>query len=87
MLADETEADTWKRVQNRYICYLPAGNFTSFPRDCKVPPDLYRDHDEADNHIRDAQMHNKLVNSGSVELSSLEQGDENWKIREKLSVK
>ena len=52
-----------------------------------MPTDLYRDHDEADNHIRDAQMHNKPVNSGSVELSSLEQGDENWKIQEKLSVK
>ena len=66
-----------KRVQNGYICYLPAGNFTSFPRDCKVPADLHGDYDEADNHIRDAQMHYKPVDSRSVELSSLEQGDEN----------
>ena len=66
-----------KRVQNGYICYLPAGNFTSFPRDSEVPTDLYGDHYEADNHIRDAQVHNKSVDSGSVELSSLEQGDEN----------
>ena len=74
-------------MQNECICYQPAGNFSSFPRDCKVPADLYGDHDEADNHVGNTQMHNKSVDSGPVELSSLEQGDENWKIQEKLSVK
>ena len=62
---------------------LPAGNFTSFPRDSEVPADLYWDHDETDNHIRDTQMHYKSVDSGPVEVSSLEQCNEDWKNQHK----
>ena len=49
-----------------------------------MPADLYWDHDEADDHVSDAQMHYKSVHSWSVEVSSFEQGNENWKTEVKL---